>query len=80
MAWTLLNDHTGKASTSRAVSLWIYLVFGVCWCWASIRSGTVAEVPDTALFLLALASGQQQGGKYLTETKPSAAKESTDAQ
>lgn len=70
MSWiTMLQDANGKQSSTRAIALWIYLLFGVCWCWASINTGSVADVPESVLFLLGIASGQQQGGKYLNETK-----------
>ena len=66
---TLLQDGSGKQSSTRAIAIWVYLLFGICWCWASIKTGTVADVPESVLFLLGIASGQQQCGKYLNETK-----------
>lgn len=66
----LWTDQAGKPSSTRVIALWVYLLFGVCWCWASIKTGAVADVPDSVLFLLGIASGQQQGGKYFNETKP----------
>jgi hypothetical protein len=71
---TLLTDHAGKISSNRAVAVWAWGLFGVCWAYASIKAGTVAEIPESALVLLGLATGGNLGNRYLNE-RPAAAKE-----
>lgn len=71
---TLLSDHLGKISSNRAVAVWAWGIFGLCWAYASIKAGAVATIPDSALVLLGIATGGNVGNRYLNE-RPSAPKE-----
>ena len=63
----LLSSPFGKMSSNRTIAIWAWFIFGICWSWASYKTGTVAEIPESVLFLLGIASGSSVGNAYLNE-------------
>ena len=63
----LLTNAFGKVSSNRVIAVWAWGIFGFCYVYASIKSGKLADVPDTTLMFLGIASGGNVGNSYLNE-------------
>lgn len=63
----LLTNALGKVSSNRTIAVWAWGVFGLCYVYASIKSGKLAEIPETTLIFLGIASGGSVGNSYLNE-------------
>ena len=54
----------------QAIELLLYGlggIFGFCYIYATIKAGKLAEIPETTLMFLGIASGGNVGNSYLNE-------------
>ena len=63
----LLTNALGKVSSNRTIAVWAWAIFGFCYVYATVKSGKLADVPETVLMFLGIASGGNVGNSYLNE-------------